>query len=66
MTPRPLLRTADGLAVGRLRHQFRNEGEGLSARLTIEFPALTPGPMIRGHQWHLASEFSNWLEAALS
>jgi hypothetical protein len=31
--------------------------------LAVEFPAMTPGWMIRQHQWHLACEFTNWIEA---
>ena len=49
---------------GVLRHQFRDEADGFRARLTIEFPALVPLRLIRGHEWHLACEFSNWIEAA--
>ena len=54
----------DGPAAGGLRHQFRDGPDGFRARLTIEFPALTPGRIVRGHRWHLACEFSNWIEAA--
>lgn len=54
-------RTKSGRSIGGVCHQFRDEGEGFRARLTIEFPALMPAAMIRGHQWHLASEFSNWV-----
>jgi len=57
-------RLADGRVTGRVRHQFRDEGKGLRARLGIEFPWAFPGPVMRGHQWHLACEFSNWIEAA--
>jgi hypothetical protein len=50
---------------GALRHQFRDEpGGGFSARLTIEFPRVTPGRLVDAHGWHLACEFSNWIEAA--
>jgi hypothetical protein len=55
----------DGPPAGALRHQFRDEpGGGFTARLTIEFPRLTPGRVVAGHRWHLACEFSNWIEAA--
>jgi hypothetical protein len=54
----------DGPAAGGLRHQFRDGPDGFRARLTIEFPALTPGRIVREHRWHLACEFSNWIEAA--
>jgi hypothetical protein len=53
-----------GRPAGALRHQFRDQPDGFTARLTIEFPAATPGHLVRAHQWHLACEFSNWIEAA--
>jgi hypothetical protein len=55
-----------GPPTGAIRHQFRDEPDGFRARLTGEFPAATPPHLIRGHQWHLACEFSNWIEAANS
>lgn len=54
----------DGLAIGGVRHQFRQDGAGFRARLTVEFPAAMAGFMVSAHQWHLAAEFSNWIEAA--
>lgn len=56
-------RLASGQVVGGIRHQFRSEGNGVLARLAVEFPAAVPGFMVRQHQWHLACEFSNWFEA---
>lgn len=55
-------RLADGLAIGGVRHQFRQEGEGFRARMTVEFPHGTLGHMVSQHRWHLATEFSNWIE----
>ena len=49
---------------GAIRHQFRDEPNGFRVRLTGEFPVITPPHLIRAHQWHLACEFSNWIEAA--
>ncbi|HEY2480072.1 MAG TPA: hypothetical protein VGI17_15260 [Solirubrobacterales bacterium] len=50
---------------GALRHQFRDEpGGGFTARLTIAFPRVTPARFVNAHGWHLACEFSNWIEAA--
>jgi hypothetical protein len=49
---------------GAIRHQFRDEPNGFTARLTGEFPVAMPAHLIRAHQWHLACEFSNWIEAA--
>jgi hypothetical protein len=56
--------SVDGPASGAIRHQFRDEANGFRARLTIEFPALVPLRLVRAHGWHLACEFSNWIEAA--
>jgi hypothetical protein len=55
-----------GPPIGAIRHQFRDDSNGFRARLTGEFPAATPPFFIREHQWHLACEFSNWIEAANS
>lgn len=55
-----------GQPAGAIRHQFRDEPNGFKARLTGEFPAATPPHLIRAHRWHLACEFSNWIEAANS
>lgn len=57
-------RLPNGRIAGSVRHQFRDEGDGLRARLGIEFPLAFPGPVVRAHKWHLACEFSNWIEAA--
>jgi hypothetical protein len=59
-------RTSDGVAIGGVRHQFSNTRNGFHARLTVEFPLPTLGRMVTGHRWHLACEFSNWIEAALA
>ncbi len=32
--------------------------------LSIDFPLITPGAILRGHKARLAIEFSNWIEAA--
>ena len=60
-----IARTSDGIAIGGVRHQFRDTEDGFDARLTVEFPLPTLARMIAGHRWHLACEFSNWIEAAL-
>lgn len=57
-------RLADGTLIGEIRHQFRDEANGVRALLTIELPWLI-GPFIpAAHRWHLAREFSAWLMAA--
>lgn len=59
-------RTGKGLAIGGVRHEFRDLPEGLHARLQVEFPLLTAPSMVSAHRWHLACEFSNWIEAAFA
>ena len=55
--------SADGTAIGGVRHEFRDRpGDGFDVRLAIEFPLTTLPHMITAHRWHLACEFSNWLE----
>lgn len=56
--------SANGAPIGGVRHLFRDEPNGFRVRLTVEFPATTPPFMIRQHRWHLACEFSNWIEGA--
>jgi len=56
-------RAANGTAIGGVRHQFRDrDGGGFHIRLTVEFPMTTAPFMIAAHRWHLACEFSNWIE----
>ncbi|UGT55267.1 hypothetical protein [Nocardia asteroides] len=54
----------DGLAIGGVRHQFRDRDGALEALLAVQFPASVPRRNIHQHQWHLACEFSNWLIAS--
>lgn len=57
-------RLADGTLIGGIRHQVRDEGDGLRALLTVEFPSLIGPVSPAAHRWHLASEFARWFEAA--
>lgn len=59
-------RAPNGAAIGGVRHQFRNEGTGFRAKLTVEFPSLIMPSVVAGHRWHLACEFSNWIRAAIA
>ena len=59
-------RSEGGLAIGGVRHQFRNEGFGFRAKLLVEFPMMIMPGAVSAHRWHLASEFSNWIEAAFA
>lgn len=57
-------RSVRGTPIGGICHLFRDEPSGFHVRLTVEFPVTVPRPMIIAHCWHLAGEFSNWLELA--
>jgi hypothetical protein len=57
-------RDSTGFTIGGVRHQFKNEANGFRAKLTVEFPYAVMPWLIRCHRFHLASEFSNWIEAA--
>ncbi|NMO01057.1 hypothetical protein HH308_07490 [Gordonia sp. TBRC 11910] len=59
-------RSSNGTAIGGVRHQFRDTPDGVHARLAVEFPLPMFGSIVRGHEWHLACEFSNWMEAAIA
>ncbi|WP_200889750.1 hypothetical protein [Robinsoniella peoriensis] len=52
----------DGTVIGGVRHQFKNTRAGVKVRLLVEFPAICPKGIIREHEKHLATEFSNWIE----
>lgn len=56
-----------GKPIGYAFHQFGDQPDGgFRGRLTVAFPKATPWFMVDGHQWHLACEFSNWIEAYLA
>jgi hypothetical protein len=57
-------RSVRGTAIGGICHLFRDEDDGFHVRLNVEFPITVPRPMVTAHCWHLAGEFSNWLEFA--
>lgn len=59
-------RAENGLILGGVRHQFRDEGKGFRAKLTVEFPAMIVPGAVSAHRWHLACEFANWIEAAFT
>lgn len=72
ITPDPKLPTRlagfaidpNGVTIGMLRHQFGDRpGGGFYGRPAIGFPASLPSTFITEHRWHLACEFSNWVEA---
>jgi hypothetical protein len=55
----------DGTESGGILQQFANTAEGFKAKLMIYFPAATPPELIEGHKWHLACEFTNWVNMFL-
>lgn len=58
-------RLANGTVLGGIRHQFRDEQDGARVLLTVEFPWLMGPISPAAHRWHLASEFANWMNAAM-
>ncbi|MDO5644854.1 MAG: hypothetical protein Q4G21_04070 [Dermabacter sp.] len=57
-------RLANGTVIGGIRHQFRDEADGARALLTVELPWLIGPVAPAAHRWHLACEFSAWIEAS--
>lgn len=57
-----IARLADNTIIGGVRHQFKDETKGFSARLAVEFPITTPNYFIKQHQIHLACEWKNWFQ----
>lgn len=55
-----VLETEDGEPRGRVLHQFADTASGFRGRLGIYWPAEADPDMVKGHQWHLALEFTNW------
>lgn len=58
--------TRPGANIGGVRHQFRDVEGGFHARLLVEFPSTVLPTMIQEHRWHLATEFTNWVELAFT
>ncbi|OXM57606.1 hypothetical protein CFP71_07255 [Amycolatopsis thailandensis] len=59
-------RTGTGLAIGGVRHEFRDHADGFHAHLCVEFPRFTLPTMVTRHRMHLACEFSNWIALAFA
>ncbi|KAF9173568.1 hypothetical protein BGX21_004003 [Mortierella sp. AD011] len=59
-------RTKRGTPIGGVRHQIRQEVNGLRLKLLVEFPVLIPNWMIRQHQKHLMCEFGHWIRDVLA
>jgi hypothetical protein len=54
-----------GQESGRVLHQFAETQGGFKAKLTIYFPAASPPGLVEGHRWHLACEFTNWVNLCI-
>lgn len=59
-------KTEDGDIVGGVRHQFGETNDEFLIRALVEFPSASPNYMIRQHEWHLACEFSHWINDILA
>ena len=55
-----------GVQIGGVGHQFGELETGFVSRLAVFFPATLPDWYVTEHRWHLACEFSNWIEDYLS
>lgn len=53
-----------GFAGVKVLHQFKNTPDGFHAQVGLYFPSNAPEDLVKGHQYHLAIEFKNWIEAA--
>jgi hypothetical protein len=54
-------RLPNGTVVGGIRHQFRPTNSGFNVIFGVEFPSATTNFIVRQHQFHLACEWTNWL-----
>lgn len=55
----------DGTEMVRVAHQFADTENGFKAKLTAYFPANAASGLIEGHCWHLACEFTNWVNLCI-
>ena len=55
----------DGTEMARVAHQFADTEDGFKAKLTVYFPANSPSGLLEGHCWHLACEFTNWVNLCI-
>lgn len=54
---------AGGTVIGSVSHQARDLRRGFELSLNVAFPRTLPFWFVSEHRWHLACEFSNWVEA---
>lgn len=55
------VKTRDGVAIGGVRHQYRDEGDGFRIKVADEIPLLFPKSMVGVHQRSIAAEFTIWI-----
>lgn len=55
-------RLSSGFIIGGVRHQIKEERDGIRFKALVEFPSMLPNYMIEQHQLHLACEFGHWLD----
>lgn len=55
-----------GVVIGGTNHRMRTLAQGFQVHAAIFFPAALPYWFITEHRWHLACEFSNWIEAYIA
>lgn len=53
----------NGMKIGGVRHQMKDNENGCRIKLMVEFPSIMPDANIRAHQYHLACEFYNWFRS---
>ncbi|MDM4769801.1 hypothetical protein [Solimonas sp. SE-A11] len=56
-------RRNNGTVIGGTNHRLRSLNDGFQLRAAIFFPPTLPPTVVPEHRWHLACEFSNWIEA---
>lgn len=59
-------RSGGGKTIGGTNHRLRTLEQGFHIHPAIFFPDLLPAAIVSGHCWHLACEFSNWIEAYIA
>jgi hypothetical protein len=55
-----------GTVIGGTNHRMRTLAQGFQLHAAIFFPVALPYWFITEHRWHLACEFSNWIEAYIA
>lgn len=55
-----------GVVIGGTNHMMRTLAKGFQLHASIFFPSTLPFWFETEHRWHLACEFSNWIEAYIA